>query len=157
VILPHDETGSGPPVILLHAGVADRSMCSDHLPPLAAGDIDGAVDAVLAAWTQPDAPDALRARVGAMQRRGFVEHGAEPEPDYAPDPIADGAGALAGIRCPALCLAGEHDMPDFADAAPRLAAALPAGRHAVIAGAGHLASLETPESFRAIMLEFLAA
>ncbi len=48
-------------------------------------------------------------------------------------------------------------MPDFADAAPGLAAALPDGRHAVIAGAGHLASLETPEAFRATVLDFFAA
>lgn len=181
MILPHDETGSGAPVILLHAaalapdrvshlvlvsaGDPWRESPSSRLAAawqaeeaaLAAGDIDGAVDAVLAAWTQPGAPDELRARVGAMQRRSFIEHAAEPEPDYAPDPIADGPGALTGIRCPALCLAGEHDMPDFADAAPGLAAALPDGRHAVIAGAGHLAPLETPESFRAIVLEFLAA
>ncbi|MEO8969067.1 MAG: alpha/beta hydrolase [Solirubrobacteraceae bacterium] len=254
MILPHDEHGDGAPLVLLHAGVADRSMWSDHLPPLgaaghralaldlpgfgdadagpeplapwrdvlatmdalgiaraalvgnswgagmalraaaiaphrvshlvlvsagdpwrespssrlaaawqaeeaalAAGSIDGAVDAVLAAWTQPGAPDELRERVGAMQRRIFIEHAAEPEPEYAPDPLADGPGARAGIRCPVLCLAGEHDMPDFAEAALGLAAALPDGRHAVIAGAGHLAPLETPESFRTILLEFLAA
>jgi pimeloyl-ACP methyl ester carboxylesterase len=34
-MLPHDEAGSGPAVILLHAGVADRSMWSELLPALA--------------------------------------------------------------------------------------------------------------------------
>jgi pimeloyl-ACP methyl ester carboxylesterase len=34
-MLPHDEAGSGPAVILLHAGVADRSMWSETLPALA--------------------------------------------------------------------------------------------------------------------------
>ncbi|MCW2997048.1 MAG: Pimeloyl-ACP methyl ester carboxylesterase [Solirubrobacterales bacterium] len=33
--LPHDEVGSGPAVILLHAGVADRTMWSEHLEGLA--------------------------------------------------------------------------------------------------------------------------
>ena len=33
--LPHDEAGSGPPVVLLHAGIADRRMGSEHLDPLA--------------------------------------------------------------------------------------------------------------------------
>ena len=34
-MLPHDEVGAGPAVVLLHAGVADRTMWSEHLPPLA--------------------------------------------------------------------------------------------------------------------------
>lgn len=37
MILPHDEQGSGQPVVLLHAGVADRRMFSPLLPLLAAG------------------------------------------------------------------------------------------------------------------------
>jgi pimeloyl-ACP methyl ester carboxylesterase len=35
VILPHDDVGSGPPIVLLHAGIADRRMWADHLEPLA--------------------------------------------------------------------------------------------------------------------------
>jgi 3-oxoadipate enol-lactonase len=35
-MLPHDERGTGPAVVLLHAGVCDRSMWSQHLEPLAA-------------------------------------------------------------------------------------------------------------------------
>jgi pimeloyl-ACP methyl ester carboxylesterase len=33
--LPHDDVGSGPAIVLLHAGVADRSMWSEHLDPIA--------------------------------------------------------------------------------------------------------------------------
>lgn len=36
-MLPHDEAGSGPALVLLHAGVADRTMWSEHLEPLADG------------------------------------------------------------------------------------------------------------------------
>ena len=32
VTLPYDQVGVGPPVVVLHAGVADRSMRSDVLP-----------------------------------------------------------------------------------------------------------------------------
>jgi len=32
VTLPYDQVGVGPPVVLLHAGVADHSMRSDVLP-----------------------------------------------------------------------------------------------------------------------------
>jgi pimeloyl-ACP methyl ester carboxylesterase len=35
-VLPHDEQGAGTPVVLLHAGIADRTMWSEHLKPLAA-------------------------------------------------------------------------------------------------------------------------
>ena len=35
LMLPHDELGTGPAVVLLHAGVADRTMWADHLKPLA--------------------------------------------------------------------------------------------------------------------------
>jgi pimeloyl-ACP methyl ester carboxylesterase len=36
-----------------------------------------------------------------------------------------------------------------------MARTLPAARHAVIAGAGHLAPLETPEALRGLVLGFL--
>ena len=35
MILPHDEAGQGPAVVLLHAGVADRTIWIEHLSPLA--------------------------------------------------------------------------------------------------------------------------
>jgi pimeloyl-ACP methyl ester carboxylesterase len=34
--LPHTEIGDGPPLLLLHAGIADRRMWDEHLEPLAA-------------------------------------------------------------------------------------------------------------------------
>jgi pimeloyl-ACP methyl ester carboxylesterase len=33
--LPHDDVGQGPAVLLLHAGIADRTMWSEYLQPLA--------------------------------------------------------------------------------------------------------------------------
>ena len=35
MVLPHDDVGAGPDVVLLHAGVADRGMWSDLLDPVA--------------------------------------------------------------------------------------------------------------------------
>ncbi len=65
-ILPHDERGSGPPVVLLHAGVADRRMWSDLLEPLAqagyrvlAFDLPGFGDAEITAGPQADWTDVL--------------------------------------------------------------------------------------------------
>jgi pimeloyl-ACP methyl ester carboxylesterase len=54
MVLPHDELGSGPAVVLLHAGIADRRMWTEHLEPLAAAgrravavDLPGFGDAAL--------------------------------------------------------------------------------------------------------------
>jgi pimeloyl-ACP methyl ester carboxylesterase len=67
VILPHDQAGSGPAVVLLHAGIADRSMWSEHLQPLAdagyraiAVDLPGFGEARLAPGEQAPWLDVLR-------------------------------------------------------------------------------------------------
>jgi len=247
-VLPFDEMGEGPAIVLVHAGIADRTMWSEHLPALARaghravavdlpgfgeapvsatapwlsvlatmdelgieravlvgnsfggavalrvaavapervralllvsapppdlepsdalrevwraeeeaydrGDIDGALEVVVAAWTQPDAPSELRARVAAMQRRAYEQGpaaGEEPADPFEGDP-----SALTRLGMPALIAAGERDMPEFRDGAVTLAQAMPQARHALIAGAGHLAPLETPDAFRALLLELLA-
>jgi pimeloyl-ACP methyl ester carboxylesterase len=250
-MLPHDELGSGPAVVLLHAGIADRSMWADHLQPLAEagyravalelpgfgevplpegeyapwadvvrtmddlaieraalvgnslgadvalrvalvaparvsalvacsarapgagpsseleaaweaensalerGDIEAAVDAVVDAWTLPDAPKELRERVAAMQRRTYELQGEDDTVDEAPDPVEQDPTGLAALDVPALAAAGEHDKRDFREGAEVLARTLPRGRHAVIDGAGHLAPLEAPEAFRELVLGFL--
>lgn len=255
--LPYDERGDGPAVVLLHAGVCDRRMWSEHLAPLAdagyravaldlpgfgdaplqpgaaggmspwddvletmdglgidraalvgvswgggvalrtavvapervsalclvsarpfddaeaspqlqaafdaeveaaeRGDFDGAVAAVLSAWTLPDASDELRARVAAMERRGLELDLAAPEASDGPDPLDGRPDAVGQIDVPALVMVGEHDMVDFHTAASELASALPGAPNAVVvAGAGHLAPMETPERFRELLLELLA-
>ncbi|HKR98464.1 MAG TPA: alpha/beta hydrolase [Candidatus Dormibacteraeota bacterium] len=252
-MLPHDELGSGPAIVLLHAGIADRTMWTEHLEPLAAagyraialdlpgfgeapiapgeqapwtdvlramdelgldraavvgnsfggavalriavvapervselalisapapdlepsseleaawhgeeealerGDVDAAVDAVVRAWTLPDAPDELRSRVGAMQRRAFLLQRGAGDVNEAPDPLEENPEVLATIEIPTLVTVGEVEFVDFETGAQRLAHAIPRSRHEVIAGAGHLAPLETPERFRDMLLAFLAA
>jgi 3-oxoadipate enol-lactonase len=252
-VLPHDDAGSGPVVVLLHAGVADRTMWAEHLGPLAEagfravafdlpgfgqapvepgeqaawldvlaamdglsveraalvgssfggavamrvavvapervsalalisapppaldpspelmavwdaeeqalerGDIEAAVAAVVDAWTLPGAPPELRERVAAMQRRAFELQAAAVEVSEAPDPLDEDPDLLAGLDVPALVAAGERELRDFADGAEAIARALPRARHEVIRGAGHLAPLETPDTFRDLLLDFLRA
>jgi pimeloyl-ACP methyl ester carboxylesterase len=250
-MLPHDEAGSGRAVVLLHAGIADRTMWSELLGDVAAagfrvvamdlpgfgeaavapgeqapwmdvldtmgalgidratlvgnsfggavalrvaavapervaalvlvsspapglepsaeleaawaeeegalqrGDVEGAVRAVVDAWTQPGAPDELRERVAAMQRRGFELQAAAGDVAEAPDPLAEDPGALGRLGMPALVASGEADMTDFREGAEAMARALPDARLVTIEGAGHLAPLEAPERFRALLLEAL--
>ncbi len=252
MVLPHDDLGAGPALVLLHAGIADRRMWSDHLQPIAnagwrvlaldlpgygdapaaveedapwldvletidalgvgrvalvgcsfggavaqrvavlapervsslalvsspasdiapspelqaaweaeesaleSGDIEAAVRAVLEAWTLADATAELRELVAAMQRRAFelqANAGAAPA---AADPLEEDPTALARLELPVLVAVGEHDMPDFHLAADALAAAIPGATRTVLAGARHLAPLEQPQAFRALLLSFLA-
>lgn len=251
LLLAHDDTGAGPAVVLLHAGIADRTMWAEHLEPLAAagfrvlaldlpgfgdsppaseenvpwgdvletidalgiervtlvgcsfggavaqrvaalspervealvlisspaegidpspaleaaweleedalelGDIDAAVEAVLAAWLPPEASGTVRARVAEMQRRAFEIQLAGADAPEGEDPLESDPDALARVTAPAYVLAGEHDMPDFQRAADALAQALPAGRQARVARAAHLAPLEQPLAFRELLLSFL--
>ena len=248
-MLPYDDVGAGPPVVLLHAGITDRGMWSELLEPLAAAghrvvavdlpgfgdapvperfapsddvlatldelaiwravfvgvsfggavaqriavqapsrvaglvlvsapaeevapsdelsaawqaeenaleadDVEGAVTAVLDAWLLPDAPAALRARVGAMQQRAFEAAMAAPEPADVPDPLEDDPSMLAAVDVPALVAVGEHDLPDFLAGARVLAGHL-GTEPVVIAGARHLAPLERPDDFLELLLGFL--
>jgi pimeloyl-ACP methyl ester carboxylesterase len=113
-------------------------------------DLDGAVEAVLFAWV----PERLRPQVAVMQRRAFELQAEAGDLAEAPDPVED-LEPLRSIEAPALVAAGEYDMPDFLEGAKLMAGALPNARHEVIAGAGHLAPLETPEAFRGLLLGFM--
>ena len=113
-------------------------------------DLDGAVEAVLYAWV----PERLRPRVGVMQRRAFELQADAGDVAEAPDPVED-LEPLRSIDVPTLVAAGEYDMPDFRDGAGVMAGVLPDARHEVIAGAGHLAPMEVPASFRELVLGFL--
>jgi pimeloyl-ACP methyl ester carboxylesterase len=248
-LLPHDEIGAGPGVVLLHAGVADRRMWADLLPSIAAagyraiavdlpgygdavdpgsaphsavldtmdalnveraalignsyggavalrvaavapdrvaalvlvsapapgvepsadleaaweaeesalerGDLEGAVAAVVDAWTLPDAPPILRDRIAEMQRRAFELQAGAGDVTPADDPLEPDSSALLTLNIPALVAAGEFDIRDFQAGAEVLAQELRQARLVVIPRAGHLAPLEQPEFFRQLVLEYL--
>ncbi len=144
-----------PPPLEGEPSPALRRAWESEEAALERGDIDGAVAAVVEAWTLPGAPAALRDRVAAMQRRAFVLQADAGDVAQAPDPLEKQADALGRLQIPALVAAGEHDMPDFKRGADELAHALPRGQLATIEGAGHLAPLEVPEAFRDLLIAFL--
>ena len=55
----------------------------------------------------------------------------------------------------AAAVVGELDIPEMREGAARLAADIPGASAATVAGASHLPSLERPEEFDALVLEFL--
>lgn len=64
---------------------------------------------------------------------------------------------LKDIRCPALCLWGEHDKFSPADDGRRMASAMPHGQYAELAECGHFPTLEYPERSAAILRRWLQA
>jgi 3-oxoadipate enol-lactonase len=141
-------------LVLLDAPLFDRTW-SDEITRyqreedglLEQGDLRGA--AVLNAnfWLTSPEP---RERVIEMQERAF-ELQQESEAEEVTAETVD----LAAVTARSLVAVGAFDKPDFHEIAEQLAREIPDARHAVIAGAGHLPSLEQPEETARLVREFL--
>lgn len=127
---------------------------------LAAGDLDAAVAANIETWVvgpgrDPDAVDPLvREAVARMQRRAFEVGTAfeEVEEDELDPPALE---RLAEVAAPVLVLLGGFDLETTRDATERLVAGLPAVRRVDWPDAAHLPSMEHPERFAALILDWL--
>ena len=75
------------------------------------GDVDAALQAVVDAWTLPGAPEDLRAKVAAWQRRAYDLQGFDEPPPDAPDPLDLDPGWPARLTMPVLLAAGEREFP----------------------------------------------
>jgi 3-oxoadipate enol-lactonase len=64
---------------------------------------------------------------------------------------------LGDIRCPVLCLVGEHDRNAPPPMMQRMAAKIPGARYVCLPGLGHLPNLEAPQVFDKAVLDFLAS
>ena len=64
--------------------------------------------------------------------------------------------ALESVSAPTLVVSGEYDVAGRVHAADRLCARLPRGERALIAGAGHLASLDNPQAYNERCRAFLS-
>jgi pimeloyl-ACP methyl ester carboxylesterase len=126
------------------------------------GDVDEAVEVNMRMWVDgpsrsPDEVDPeLRRKVGEMQRRAidlWLEAGEEGE--Y--QPLAEDWGErLAEIAVPTLVIVGELDRPEMLEIAERLEAEIPNARRETMAGTAHVPSMERPEEFDRLVLEFLS-
>lgn len=67
----------------------------------------------------------------------------------------DRRAALPAIAVPTLCLAGEHDRTAPPKVLRGMADRIPGARYAELAGAGHIANVETPAAFDAVVTAFL--
>jgi pimeloyl-ACP methyl ester carboxylesterase len=71
----------------------------------------------------------------------------------SPKPPA--AKRLAEIAVPTLAILGDRDMPSLRATVEAIATTVPGARKVVIAGAGHMVSMERPEEFNRETLAFL--
>ncbi len=79
-------------------------------------------------------------------------HWSNKDPARVPSPPL--AERLNEILLPVLVMTGERDIPDFQAVANLLAEKLPNVRRSIIKGAGHMANLEAPQEFNAILMAF---
>jgi pimeloyl-ACP methyl ester carboxylesterase len=63
--------------------------------------------------------------------------------------------ALAEIRIPTLCLAGEHDRTAPPEVMLRMAQRIAGAEYRCLSDAGHIANVEQPEEFNAAVVDFL--
>jgi 3-oxoadipate enol-lactonase len=125
------------------------------------GDLDEAVEVNLRMWVDgpgrsPDDVDpAVRERVREMQRRALELQ--VPVGDQAREVllVPDVSERLDEVRAATLVLTGVEDNPDIHLIADLLVAGIRGASRASIAGAAHIPSLERPEEFDRLVLDFL--
>jgi pimeloyl-ACP methyl ester carboxylesterase len=138
-----------------------RSFFAAEEEALERGDLDAAVDANLQMWlagprrSLDDLDPAQRELVSEMQRQAFRQQkGHEDVRMLRLDPPE--SERLAEVKVPTLVLTGDEDVADVHRIADHLAAGIPGAERATIADAAHLPSLERPEEFDRMVLDFLA-
>ena len=155
-------------LVLVGAGLPDHqwseevtAFFADEEAALERGDLDAAVDANLRMWfagphrSLDEMDPAKRELVGEMQRQAFRQQkGHDDVRMLRLEPPA--SERLGDVSVPTLVLTGDDDVTDIHRIADRLAAGIPGAERATIAGAAHLLSLDRPEEFDRIVLDFLA-
>jgi pimeloyl-ACP methyl ester carboxylesterase len=130
-----------------------------------AGDLDAAAEANVVAWVDgphrgPEAvPAAVRDAVRAMQRRAFdLTIGWPDEVWEAEDELdPEAPERLAEIGVPTLVVSGALDIDSVRMAADMVAARVPGARLVEWPDVAHLPSMERPDEFAALVLDWVGA
>jgi 3-oxoadipate enol-lactonase len=149
-------------LVLVASGLRDHDWSDEMLryfgaedAAIESGDLDAAVELNLNMWVPAHLHDLVR----PMQRRALEVQVAAYESDTPPDPERSleppASKRLGDLHVPTLVIVGDRDVSDFRELADRFAREIPGARLEVIEGAGHLPSLERPEEFDRLLLEFL--
>jgi pimeloyl-ACP methyl ester carboxylesterase len=112
------------------------------------GELDAATELTLALFARPAVHETLR----PMQLRAYELQAANETPPTWPE-----ARPLSELRAPTLVIVGEQDLDDFHLIAARIAREAPDARVETVADAKHVPSLEAPDAFDRLLLDFLSA
>lgn len=112
------------------------------------GELDRATELTLRLFARPEVHETVR----PMQRRAYELQAAAETPPTWPE-----ARPLSELRAPTLVIVGEQDLDDFHRIAARIAREAPDARLETIADAKHVPSLEAPEAFDRLLIDFLSA
>jgi len=138
----------GPP-----GGGWQQAFLRDRLSLLEDGrGMSGLAAKLVPGMVAPGADERVIARASAVMA-------AVPEATYRAGLAAivafDRRAALADIRVPTLCLAGEHDRTAPPDMMRRMAERIPGAEYACVPAAGHVANVEQPAAFNGALVSFL--
>ncbi|WP_406341263.1 alpha/beta fold hydrolase [Streptomyces sp. NBC_00648] len=135
------------------AAVAERQHTA-----LAGGDLPGYLDGFLEWIAGPrrsldEIDPAIVAHVREMATRTLMKHTPD-EPDHLV-PVEDLASRAKDIAIPVLAINGALDVPGLLDTVAALMDAVPHGRSTELDGAGHYTTMERPEEFTRVLVDFL--
>lgn len=137
------------------AKVGDAAMWNGRIAAIRQGGMASIADAVMTRWFTPafrqERPDDL-AGWQTMFERMPVEGYAS---TCAALRDADLTAAVAGIATPTLVVAGDQDLSTPVELVRATAEKIPGARFEIIAGAGHIPSIEQPEALATLMTHFL--
>jgi 3-oxoadipate enol-lactonase len=121
---------------------------------LEAGDVDAAVELMVRTWLGPYAGDDARELVRVMQRHAYEVQLAAEAADPGPVPRRTDVDPTA-ITVPTTLVSGGHDVDHFQAIADHLAEQIPGAERVHLDWAGHLPSLERPDTVLALLLDVL--
>ena len=175
--LYYEVVGNGKPLVLVHAGIADRRMWDGQLEAFLRGLLNflGIQRAILVgcsigARTVIDFALAHPARVPALvcpTVSGFESDEESPE-EWDKLVVADEAlgkerlaqpsavNRLAEIQAPTLVVAGDLDRPEVDVRAKLLSRSILRAQKVVVNGTAHVPSMEKPQEFNRVVLGFLS-
>jgi 3-oxoadipate enol-lactonase len=122
------------------------------------GDIAGANEIELQAWVDgpgrgPDHVDpVVRERVREMNANNFALLNDAAVDQPLDPPVRD---RLSELRVPVLVIVGDHDQPHVVASADHFVDAIADARKVVMPGTAHLPSMERPDEFNRLVLDFL--
>ena len=101
------------------------------------------------AHRSPEVADQLAAMVAGYPGQHWIGHDPHECPRVRP------IDALENLCLPALVMVGEHDVPGFREMSAVLARRIPGARYHIVAGAGHMITMERPAEVSQELGQFL--